>query len=196
MCQILLSTVDRKDKILNRLYKRRVELDFSRRGGARSNPLAPRYHKAIAASLTCCKHCGKVYLECYVSSLSCEQSAPMIGYRGNLVRKHVSTPSWSLTTYLKSLHGSGMTWGGIYWHVWGACVVLQPTVQNKSNNILLKERECQDSDDHMISASDIDRYSVDSMGISVYSRYKCCTEFSSNSSNLLIPVSMYGIQSY
>ena len=63
-----------------------------------------------------------------------------------------------------------MTWGGIYWHVWGACVVLQPTVQNKSRDFLHKSRECEDSDNHMISASDIDRYSVDSMGISVYSR--------------------------
>lgn len=173
--QILLTTIDRKDKIINRLYKRRVELDFSRRGGARSNPLAPRYNRAIAASLTCCKYCGKVYLECYVSSLSCEHSPPMIGFRGNLVRKHSSTTGWSLTTYLKSLHGSGMTWEGIYWHVWGACVVLQPAVQNKSKIkskiINHNSREHDESDEYMISASDVDRYTIESMGISVHSRY-------------------------
>jgi hypothetical protein len=173
--QILLATIDRKDKILNRLYKRRVELDFSRRGGARSNPLAPRHNRAIAASLTCCKHCGKVYLECYVSSLSCEHSPPMIGFRGNLVRKHTSTTGWSLTTYLKSLHGSGMTWEGIYWHVWGACVVLQPALQTKNKDenkyIRNKNGEYDESDEYMISASDVHRYAIESMGISIYSRY-------------------------
>ena len=43
----LANTKDRKDKILNKLYKRRVELDFSRKSGARGEEL-------IAASLTCC----------------------------------------------------------------------------------------------------------------------------------------------
>ena len=158
---------------MNRLYKRRVELDFSRRGGARSNPLAPRYHRAIAASLTCCKYCGKVYLECYVSSLSCELSAPMIGFRGNLVKKHSPTTGWSLTTYLKSLHSSGMTWEGIYWHVWGACVVLQPTMHNKNRSIHHKSGGYEEFNDYMISALDVDRYEIDSMGITVYSRYYC-----------------------
>ena len=45
-------TRDRKDKILNKLYKRRVELDFSRKAGSRGGT------RSIAASLTCCMHCG------------------------------------------------------------------------------------------------------------------------------------------
>ena len=63
-----------------------------------------------------------------------------------------------------------MTWEGIYWHVWGACVVLQPTVQNKNRNSH-SSGEFDVLDDYMISASDVDRYTVETRGISVSSRY-------------------------
>ena len=68
-----------------------------------------------------------------------------------------------------------MTWEGIYWHVWGACVVLQPALQTKNKNenkyIRNKNGAYDESDECMISASDVDRYTIESMGISVYSRY-------------------------
>lgn len=140
-------TKDRKDKILNKLYKRRVELDFSRknlpRGGSRS----------IAASLTCCQYCGSVYLDSCVSTLACKLSRPALDFRGKLVRRHHAISSWSLTAYLKALHAGGMPWEVIYWHVWGACEVFQVG-------------------DITISALDIDRYSVELDGLLINSKTK------------------------
>jgi hypothetical protein len=138
----LSATKDRKDKILNKLYKRRVELDFSRKSNVRGGVNM----KTIASSLTCCKYCGTVYLENYVASLTCPNSPPSIEFRGRLSRKHAAIPAWSLTSYLKALHAGGMTWEYIYWHVWSACVVF-----SVSNTI--------------ISARETDRYNIESDGL-------------------------------
>ena len=70
-----------------------------------------------------------------------------------------------------------MTWEGIYWHVWGACVVLQPTVQNKNRTSHQRSGEYDLLDDNMISASDVDRYTTEVMGISVHCRYYRCMLF-------------------
>ena len=108
----LANTKDRKDKILNKLYKRRVELDFSRKSGARGGI------RTIAASLTCCRYCGMVYLDNWASMLSCSMSPLAIDFNGKLAKTHSSIPGWSLTAYLKSLHTAGMNWDAIYWTVW------------------------------------------------------------------------------
>eukprot|EP01033_Poteriospumella_lacustris_P017978 gene17978-12886_t len=141
---------DRKDKILTKLYKRRVELDFSRKGsaskssgGGGSSSSAPR---TIAASLTCCRFCGWVYLENYSSFLTCRKSPPSIDHRGRLASRHSAIQGWSLTSYLKTLHSGGMGWDAIYWHVWAACIVLR--VQ-----------------DVVISALETDRYGVEPDGL-------------------------------
>lgn len=74
-----------------------------------------------------------VYLESCVASLTCKLSPPIVNFRGDFVRRHSSIPSWSLTSYLKTLHAGGMSWEAIYWHVWAACIVLHP-VENQSRN--------------------------------------------------------------
>jgi len=157
--KILSVTKDRKDKILNKLYKRRVELDFSRKSNVRSG----MNMKTIASSLTCCKYCGTVYLENYVASLTCPNSPPSIEFRGRLSRKHAAIPAWSLTSYLKALHAGGMTWEYIYWHVWSACVVF-----SFSNNI--------------ISARETDRYNIESDGLCIIKSQKSKEENSINKS--------------
>lgn len=155
----LTETKDRRDKILTKLYKRRVELDFSRRGNIRTpgkdlkDGVATVPTKTIAASLTCCGHCGLVYLENYTNYLYCRDSPPNIDFRGSLSRQHSSIPGWSLTAYLKSLHSAGMPWDAIYWHVWAACTVLRV----KSGNRPM-----------MISLLETDRYTVETDGILVY----------------------------
>lgn len=147
---------------MTKLYKRRVELDFSRKGstarigGATSNPNsinntnstnAPAVTtRTIAASLTCCRHCGLVYLDNYVSLLTCRASPPSIDFRGQLASRHAAIVGWSLTSYLKALHSGGMGWDAIYWHVWAACVVFR--VENV-----------------MISALEVDRYTVEPDGL-------------------------------
>ena len=143
-------TRDRKDKILNKLYKRRVELDFSRKAGSRGGT------RSIAASLTCCQHCGFVYLEMYEKQLSCKMSPPLIDFRGKLVRRHMSIIGWSLTAYLKALHAGGMSWESIYWHVWAACQILQ----------------CGDM---TLSALETDRYTLEENGIIIQKKSSSST---------------------
>ena len=119
--KVLSQAKDRKDKILNKLYKRRVELDFSRKTGSRGSNKGT---KTIASTLTCCRHCGVVYLENYVCHLVCKVAQPVIDYRGRWVRCHDSIRGWSLTSYLKALHSANMSWEIIYWHAWAACEVV------------------------------------------------------------------------
>ncbi len=134
------STRDRKDKLLNKLYKRRVEIDFSRKGNSKTGV------KSIASSLTCCQNCATVYLDLHVSSLICKKSAPVIDFRGKLVKRHQAVADWSLTAYLKSLHAASMSWEAIYWHVCGICTVFR-------------------YQDITFSASDSFRYTVETDGI-------------------------------
>ena len=140
--QTLAQTRDRKDKILNKLYKRRVELDFSRKSGG------SKLTRSLASSLTCCQCCATVYLDSCVSSLVCRHASVAVDYRGRLVKRHCASPDWSLTSYLKALHGQGMNWEAIYWHVWSACVVFR--VQ-----------------DFMFCAAEVDRYIIEPDGLLV-----------------------------
>lgn len=149
--KVLSETKDRKDKILNKLYKRRVELDFSRKTGNRGSTKGT---KTIASTLTCCRHCGCVYLENYVCNLACKVAEPVIDYRGKWVRRHDSIRGWSLTSYLKSLHSANMSWEVIYWHAWAACEVLQV-------------------EDICFSALDTDRYMLSVEDSSIRIRARC-----------------------
>ena len=112
------------------------------------------FSRTIAASLTCCRYCGCVYLENYVGNLICRKSSPSIDFRGRLVSRHAAIPNWSLTSYLKTLHAGGMGWDAIYWHVWAACIVLKV-------------------DDVIISALEVDRYNVEPDGLLIRRRYFC-----------------------
>jgi len=223
--KMLTETKDRKDKILTKLYKRRVELDFSRKGGTTkniitsvvatttninisctttshsnssnnnnnvinhrdskdhikdntydnnnnnnnssnsknndnntnnninttSNNSSNSSFRTIAASLTCCYHCGMVYLENYVDYLHCKNSPSNIDFRGRLTSRHAAINGWSLTAYLKALHNGGMGWDAIYWHVWGACIVF------RVDNII-------------VSALEVDRYTIESDGLIIKAR--------------------------
>ncbi len=149
--QTLSETRDKKDKILTKLYKRRVELDFSRKGSASKGSFSSGSVRTIAASLTCCRHCGSVYLDNYVGYLTCRSSPPTVNFRGQLASRHSSIVGWSLTSYLKTLHSGGMGWDAIYWHVWAACVVFR--VENS-----------------MVSALEADRYTVESDGLLIRGR--------------------------
>jgi hypothetical protein len=115
-----------------------VELDFSRKGstaprsgsfstagnllGAGSSsaggatPITPGLLTAastrtIAASLTCCRHCGLAYLDNYVGLLTCRASPPTVDFRGQLASRHSAIVGWSLTSYLKTLHSGGYAVG-------------------------------------------------------------------------------------
>ena len=182
--QILAHTRDRKDKILNKLYKRRVEIDFSRKGGGTSRTgsttstgtgFGQSSNRAIAASLTCCRNCGMVYLECFVSELTCRKANTVVDYRGGLVRRHSAIAGWSLTAYLKNLHVAGMSWEAIYWHVWAACIVMRPSRSSVHQH--RRSSKGVNVTGHipssvMISALEVDRYYLESAELHIYSRPK------------------------
>lgn len=107
--------------------------------------------RTIAASLTCCRHCGSVYLDNYVKFLNCRSSTPSIDHRGSLVARHAAIPGWSLTLYLKTLHAGGLGWDTIYWYVWASCIVFRVK-------------------DVTISALEVDRYSVEPDGLRILRR--------------------------
>ena len=89
---------------------------------------APFLHhilRTIAASLTCCRYCGVVYLDNWVGMLHCPRSPVAIDFHGRLTKRHSAIAGWSLTAYLKALHGAGMNWDAIYWHVWASCQVFR-----------------------------------------------------------------------
>lgn len=106
---VLATTKDKKEKILHKLYKRRVEIDFSRKAASKSSKV-----RSIASSLTCCMHCGTVYLENYEEYLSCTEAKAFVDFRGKICHYHFSIPNWSLTSYLKTLHAGGMNWVKVY----------------------------------------------------------------------------------
>ncbi len=81
--------------------------------------------KSLAATLTCCVTCGKIYLDSFSSQLVCEDAETSVDFRGRLVHRHTPAGDWSLTSYLKLLHAGGMNWESIYWYVWSACAVFQ-----------------------------------------------------------------------
>ncbi len=143
--KLLAQTKDKKDKILNKLYKRRVEMDFSRKT-SRSGV------KALAATLTACTLCGKMFLEGFGHVLTCNTAEVAVNFRGQLARRHTAAVDWSLTSYLKLLHAGGMSWESIYWFVWSSCVVIA-------------------KDGVYFSVNEYSRYKIDDDAILIYPRY-------------------------
>lgn len=67
-----------------------------------------------------------MYLDSYSTNLVCHNANAAVDFRGKLVRRHESVPDWSLTNYLKTLHGTGgFSWEQIYWHVWSSCIIIR-----------------------------------------------------------------------
>lgn len=51
--------------------------------------------------------------------MNCKSAPPVVGFRGNLVRRHEALSPWSLTRTVTSLHRKGMSWTEVYWFLWG-----------------------------------------------------------------------------
>ncbi|CAM9300693.1 unnamed protein product [Ectocarpus sp. 12 AP-2014] len=98
---------DRKDKLLSRVHKKRIEIDFRDR--------SPHSDNAIH----CCRHCGGLFSEKVRGVMSCRAAPPTVSFRGQLLRRHEPLSPWSLTRTVTSLHRKGMTWTAVYWFLWG-----------------------------------------------------------------------------
>ncbi|CAM9547483.1 unnamed protein product [Ectocarpus sp. 13 AM-2016] len=98
---------DRKDKLLSRVHKKRIEIDFRDR--------SPHSDNAIH----CCRHCGGLFSEKVRDVMSCRAAPPTVSFRGQLLRRHEPLSPWSLTRTVTSLHRKGMNWTAVYWFLWG-----------------------------------------------------------------------------
>ena len=87
--------------------------------------------RSIASSLTCCQHCGFVYLENSDDTLVCTEAQPYIDFRGKMCYRHVSIPNWSLTGYLKALHAGGKKQAvlhGMFMHMFCFPLIFLPSL--------------------------------------------------------------------
>ncbi|GMI26935.1 hypothetical protein TeGR_g442 [Tetraparma gracilis] len=144
--EVLVGLSDPKGKLLPRLYKKRLEVDFRERSaeerggspGAQAQGEAWAVDAAAAASATsqssclqCCRYCGSLFPESEVSMkggyILCESDLPAgIGFRGEITGG-VCEPvdHWSLTTFVASLRRQHMQWSEIYWMLWSAAHMLR-----------------------------------------------------------------------
>ncbi|CBN79296.1 conserved unknown protein [Ectocarpus siliculosus] len=98
---------DRKDKLLSRVHKKRIEIDFRDR--------SPHSDNAIH----CCRYCAGLFSEKVRDVMSCRAAPPTVSFRGQLLRRHEPLSPWSLTRTVTSLHRKGMSWTAVYWFLWG-----------------------------------------------------------------------------
>ncbi|KAJ1445029.1 hypothetical protein M885DRAFT_502875 [Pelagophyceae sp. CCMP2097] len=135
---VLSALRDDHDKLLPKLYKRRLEIDFRHRdtahGRARARALSktdgadlPNDVLADAPRVLRCVHCAKLYPEWAQRFLGCGTAPALVDRRGQLVSRHaaVAGERWSLTEHVAALHAAGMGWDEIYWLMWGVTHVFR-----------------------------------------------------------------------
>ena len=83
--QSLAGLKDKRDKLLPKLYKRRLELDFR-------NPPLDAKRGAGLSKLCACRWCGRLFHFGAVGLLSCDRAPLAVGFRGE-VRTTPCTPS-------------------------------------------------------------------------------------------------------
>ncbi len=121
--EALVGVEDPKGKLLPRIYKKRLEVDFRERPSRRGSDGGV---EVAGSCLVCCRRCRRLYSESEVKSSGCVTRCPRlstfaVGERGDLTPApcEPATP-WSLTTYVASLRRQGMPWEDIYWMLWAA----------------------------------------------------------------------------
>ena len=109
--EVLCDLTDAKDKLLPKLYKRRLELDF--RHSSKSNK----------RDILKCRHWRTFYPAWAQTKLSCAKAPPRIGTtaRGRPLpapraRRGAVVPHG----VVGELHAAGMPWEEVYWNMWAA----------------------------------------------------------------------------
>lgn len=109
--EALSDLVDSKGKLLPRLYKKRLEIDFRRSS------------RDDTSKIIKCRYCCKLFPLSAQPLLPCPQSPQSIDLRGALASQHAPSATrdnWSLTAHVGDMHSDGYTWEQIYWTMWGA----------------------------------------------------------------------------
>ncbi|GMH66651.1 hypothetical protein TrRE_jg4022 [Triparma retinervis] len=131
--EALVGAVDKKGKLLPRLYKKRLEIDFrerSSKSGSSSTKL--RRSSTNSSCLICCRHCYRLFPETEVAVnggyIRCQtkSSSVAVGFHGELVgRECEPVDEWSLTNFVASLRRQQLEWSNIYWMLWSAAHMLR-----------------------------------------------------------------------
>ena len=125
----LVGLTEKKGKLLPRLYKKRLEIDFRERPS-----------RDVGANLTsnsscliCCRHCYQLFPESEVTLnggyVKCQRSNPSaveIGFHGEVNGPECEpVEHWSLTAFVASLRKQRLEWAEIYWMLWSAAHMLR-----------------------------------------------------------------------
>lgn len=131
--EALVGAVDKKGKLLPRLYKKRLEIDFrekSPRSGSSSANV--RRSSTNSSCLICCRHCYRLFPETEVAVnggyIRCQTKSVSVavGFHGELVgRECEPVDEWSLTNFVASLRRQQLEWSNIYWMLWSAAHMLR-----------------------------------------------------------------------
>jgi hypothetical protein len=97
---------DRKDKIVGRLFQKKIEQLLTRDDGANT--------------LLRCSVCDKLYTNKQAQWATCLKAPIHIDYHGQVISKHVPHQRWNVNMYLVNLKKRcNLTWREIYWRCWG-----------------------------------------------------------------------------
>lgn len=101
--------VDRKDKLVSRIYMRKLEALFT------------QHHQV----LTRCAFCGQLFATKNRERLVCEKAKMFIDVHGNVIAEHVPSSSWDVNRYLLALRAKRLSWREVYWKVWGVMATMR-----------------------------------------------------------------------
>lgn len=120
----ILSTIKlKKNKLLQKIYKFRVKIDFL--SCIEKNTL-----------LSLCKHCGCLYLKKNHKHYRCnsEHSLLTICTNNVILRRHTPLGNFSIIKYIKMLISKyHITWEELYWYLWGAFITFGAPIVKKNN---------------------------------------------------------------
>uniref|UniRef100_A0A7S1XVF4 SANT and BTB domain-containing protein n=1 Tax=Phaeomonas parva TaxID=124430 RepID=A0A7S1XVF4_9STRA len=105
--EVLAYTRDKRDKLLSKLYKKRIEMDFRER------------QKGVPHSISACRYCLQPFATKSEAQLRCPAAPISVDFAGGLVARHAPAGGWSLTKFVGGLHNKGISWERIYWYLWG-----------------------------------------------------------------------------
>jgi len=94
---------DRRDKLLSRLYMKKIEALF----------------QSDENMISRCAFCGKLFALKNKSKMACSKAKIFIDFNGSVIVEHVPVPNWDVNKYLLSLRARKLSWREIYWKIWG-----------------------------------------------------------------------------
>jgi len=100
---------DRKDKLLSKLYMKKLEL-----------LLEDENHTLLR-----CVYCHKLFTRAQKSWMVCSKANIFIDFHGTVIAEHVSDRSWDINKFIHYLRQQGaLSWKEIYYKIWAHLITL------------------------------------------------------------------------